>query len=256
MNFYVMTLFPDIVMQGLSRSITGRAMENGLISVHAVNIRDYAKERHKKTDDYPFGGGYGMLMQVQPIDDCFRAICREIGRKKERPTVLYMSPQGRVFDQEMAKELSKKEDLIFLCGRYEGVDERALWITGAKEVSLGDFVVTGGELPAMVMIDCISRLVPGVISPGSIREETFKDGLLEYPQFTRPENYKGLKVPSVLLSGHHENIRKWKRIESVLMTLLKRPELLENATLSPEEKRLVDKLMPRLYPGEDAKGGT
>lgn len=243
MNFYVMTLFPEMIMNGLNESITGRAIKKGIISVEAVNIRDYTLEKHGKTDDYPFGGGAGMVMQVQPIDDCFRAVADRIDSAK-KPKVLYMSPQGRRFDQKMAEELSKEDDIIFLCGHYEGIDERALEITGAEEVSLGDFVLTGGEYPAMVMIDCISRLIPGVLGKDFSAEiESFHDNLLEYPQYSRPENYKNMKVPEILLSGHHANVEKWRREQSIIRTLEKRPDLLKDAVLSDKEKKFLVKLL-------------
>ena len=243
MNFYVMTLFPEMIMNGLNESITGRAIKKGIISVEAVNIRDYTLEKHGKTDDYPFGGGAGMVMQVQPIDDCFRAVADRIDSAK-KPKVLYMSPQGRRFDQKMAEELSKEDDIIFLCGHYEGIDERALEITGSEEVSLGDFVLTGGEYPAMVMIDCISRLIPGVLGKDFSAEiESFHDNLLEYPQYSRPENYKNMKVPEILLSGHHANVEKWRREQSIIRTLEKRPDLLKDAVLSDKEKKFLEKLL-------------
>lgn len=243
MNFYVMTLFPDMILNGVNESITGRAIKKGIISVDAVNIRDYTVEKHGKTDDYPFGGGAGMVMQVQPIDDCFKAVTEKIGSGK-KARVLYMSPQGRRFDQKMAQELAKEENIVFLCGHYEGIDERALEITGAEEVSLGDFVLTGGEYPAMVMIDCISRLVPGVLGKDASAEiESFHDNLLEYPQYSRPEDYKGMKVPEILLSGHHANVEKWRREQSIIRTLEKRPDLLKEAVLSAKEKKFLDKLL-------------
>lgn len=243
MNFYVMTLFPDMILNGVNESITGRAIKKGIISVDAVNIRDYTVEKHGKTDDYPFGGGAGMVMQVQPIDDCFKAVTEKIGSGK-KARVLYMSPQGRRFDQKMAQELAKEENIVFLCGHYEGIDERALEITGAEEVSLGDFVLTGGEYPAMVMIDCISRLVPGVLGKDASAEiESFHDNLLEYPQYSRPENYKGMRVPEILLSGHHANVEKWRREQSIIRTLEKRPDLLKEAVLSAKEKKFLDKLL-------------
>lgn len=241
MNFYVMTLFPDMVMAALSESITGRAMKKGIISIYAVNIRDYTREKHGKVDDYPFGGGAGMLMQVQPIDDCFGAVLEMAGTDAQ-PIVLCMSPRGEKFDQKMAESLSHQNDLIFLCGHYEGIDERALLLTGAREVSLGDFVLTGGEYPAIVMIDCISRLLPGVLNEGSVISESFHDGLLEYPQYSRPEEYKGLRVPDVLLSGHHENIKKWKRKQSLIQTFKKRPDLLKDADLTIEESIFLESL--------------
>ena len=193
MDFYVMTLFPDMVMNGLNESITGRAIRKGVINVKAVNIRDYTTEKHGKTDDYPFGGGAGMVMQVQPIHDCYKAVCGMIGEGRDgacgetyKPRVLYMSPQGRRFDQSFAEELAKERELVFLCGHYEGVDERVLEEIVTDYVSIGDYVLTGGELPAMVMIDAISRMVPGVLSnETSAESESFQDGLLEYPQYTR-----------------------------------------------------------------------
>ncbi len=243
MNFYVMTLFPEMIMNGLNESITGRAIKKGIIKVEAVNIRDYTLEKHGKTDDYPFGGGAGMVMQVQPIDDCFSAVTKKIGADK-KTRVLYMSPQGKRFCQKMAEELSGEENIIFLCGHYEGIDERALEITGAEEVSLGDFVLTGGEYPAMVMIDCISRLIPGVLGKDFSAEiESFHDNLLEYPQYSRPESYKGMKVPEILLSGHHANVEKWRREQSIIRTLDKRPDLLKDAVLSDKEKKFLEKLL-------------
>ena len=227
MNFYVMTLFPEMVMGGLNNSIIKRAMENDLIRIEAVNIRDYTLDKHKKVDDYPFGGGAGMLMQAQPVWDCYQSILS--GIKSEKPRILYMSPQGKTFNQEMARELSKEKDLIFLCGHYEGIDQRVLDRIGVEEVSIGDYVLTGGEFPAMVMIDTISRLVPGVLNNDtSTDEESFSDSnLLEYPQYTRPEEWEGVKVPEVLLSGHHKNIEKWRLVKAIENTKLKRPDLYE-----------------------------
>ncbi len=251
MDFYVMTLFPDMVMNGLNESITGRAIRKGVINVKAVNIRDYTTEKHGKTDDYPFGGGAGMVMQVQPIHDCYKAVCGMIGEGRDgasgetyKPRVLYMSPQGRRFDQSFAEELARERELVFLCGHYEGVDERALELLEAEEVSLGDFVLTGGEYPAMVMIDCISRLIPGVLGKDASAEiESFHDNLLEYPQYSRPEVYEGLKVPEILLSGHHANVEKWRREQSIIRTLEKRPDLIKDAVLSKKEKQFLDKLI-------------
>ena len=226
MNFYIMTLFPEMVMNGLNNSIIKRAMEKELIHAEAVNIRDYTLDKHKKVDDYPFGGGAGMLMQAQPVYDCYKAVCEKIGAK---PRVLYMSPQGRTFNQSMAKELAEEENLIFLCGHYEGIDQRVLDKIGVEEVSIGDYVLTGGELPAMVMIDTISRLVPGVLNNGdSAVDESFSENLLEYPQYTRPEIWEGEAVPEVLLSGHHKNIEKWRREKALENTRKKRPDLLDH----------------------------
>ena len=225
MNFYIMTLFPDMVTGGLSTSITGRAMEKGIISVEAVNIRDYAGNKHNSVDDYPYGGGAGMVMQAPPVWDCYEDLCARLGK---RPRVLYMTPQGQVFNQSIARELAEEEDLVFLCGHYEGIDERVLEAVCTDYLSIGDYVLTGGELPAMVMIDCISRLVPGVLNNQvSADIESFHDNLLEYPQYTRPEEFRGIKVPEVLLSGHHKNIEEWRRKESIKRTLKRRPDLLE-----------------------------
>lgn len=250
MNFYILTLFPEMVTGGLATSITGRAMEKGLIRVEAVNIRDYSKEKHRHVDDAPYGGGAGMVMQAEPICDAYENLCAKSGK---RPKVIYMTPQGRVFNQQIAKELAQEEDLVFLCGHYEGVDERALELIGADYLSVGDYVLTGGELPAMVMIDCISRLVPGVLNNDSSAEiESFSDNLLEYPQYTRPEEFRGLKVPEVLLSGHHKNIDTWRRQQSIRRTLERRPDLLSDAVLSKKEKAFLEEL---LREGEEQEAG-
>ena len=226
MKFHVMTLFPEMFLAA-DNSILGRAMEKELICIDAVNIRDYTLDKHKKVDDYTYGGGAGMLMQAQPIYDCHKAICDKIGSDKKVRTI-YVTPQGKLFDQEIAKELSNEEELIFLCGHYEGVDERVLEEIATDYISIGDYVLTGGELPAMVMIDCISRLVPGVLSnEESAQTESFDDGLLEYPQYTRPEVWMDKKVPDVLLSGHHANIEKWRHEQSLERTKQRRPDLYE-----------------------------
>ncbi len=241
MNFHIMTLFPDMVMGGLNTSITGRAMEKGIISVEAVNIRDYAGNKHNSVDDYPYGGGAGMVMQAPPVCDCYEDLCRKIGK---RPRVIYMTPQGRVFNQKIAEELAKEDDLVFLCGHYEGIDERALTTICTDYLSIGDYVLTGGELPAMVMIDCISRLVPGVLNNEvSADIESFHDNLLEYPQYTRPEEFRGMKVPEVLLSGHHKNIEEWRRRESIKRTLERRPDLLAEANLDKKERKFLEELL-------------
>ena len=243
MNFYILTLFPEMVEGGLATSITGRAMEKGLIAARAINIRDYSKEKHRHVDDAPYGGGAGMVMQAEPICDAYEDLCEKIGK---RPRVIYMTPQGQVFNQQIAAELAREEDLVFLCGHYEGVDERALEILEADCLSIGDYVLTGGELPAMVMIDCISRLVPGVLNNDASAEiESFHDNLLEYPQYTRPEEFRGLKVPEVLLSGHHKNIEEWRRQQSIQRTLGRTPDLLENAVLSKKEKAFLEKLVEK-----------
>ena len=215
-------------MQGLSTSITGCAMKNNLIQIEAVNIRDFTTEKHGHVDDYPYGGGAGMVMQAEPIYRTWKHITDGLERK---PRVVYMTPQGQVFNQGLAEELAKEEDLIVLCGHYEGVDERILEMIVTDNVSIGDYVLTGGELPAMVMIDCISRLVPGVLNNEVSAEfESFHENLLEYPQYTRPEEFMGMRVPDILLSGHHANIEKWRHEQSVKRTQERRPDLLARQT--------------------------
>ena len=240
MNFHILTLFPDMVMDGLGTSITGRAMDSGAISVEAIDIRAYSRDKHRHVDDAPYGGGAGMVMQPGPVCEAYEDLCARTGKK---PRVLYMTPQGRVFNQSIAEELAKEEDLVFLCGHYEGIDERALELIVTDHLSVGDFVLTGGELPAMVMIDCISRLVPGVLNKEvSAEEESFHDNLLEYPQYTRPEVFRGMAVPEVLLSGHHKNIEEWRRQQSIKRTLERRPDLLAGARLTLKEHKYLDSL--------------
>ena len=218
MNYHILTLFPEMVLDGLNTSIIGRAAGKGLLSIEAVNIRDYTKEKHGHVDDTPYGGGAGMVMQAAPVCDAF--------------------------NQKIAEELAQEEDLVFLCGHYEGIDERALELIVTDYLSVGDYVLTGGELPAMVMIDCISRLVPGVLNNDVSAEiESFHDNLLEYPQYTRPEVYQGMRVPEVLLSGHHKNIETWRRQQSIRRTLERRPDLLEEANLSKKERQYLAELM-------------
>ncbi len=226
MRFHVMTLFPEMVKNILSESIIGRAEKAGIISTNVVNIRDYADAARKgRVDDYPFGGGAGMVMQAGPIDRCYADITKDMSSK---PRVIYVTPQGRVFDQNMARELAHEEDLIILCGHYEGVDERILEKIVTDNISIGDYVLTGGELPACVIIDAVSRNVPGVLTNSdSGEEESFSDGLLEYPQYTRPAEYDGMKVPDVLLSGNHAEIAKWRHAQSVARTKERRPDLLK-----------------------------
>ena len=225
MNFHILTLFPDMVRDGLHTSILGRAAENGHINMNVINIRDYTLDKHKKVDDYPYGGGAGMLMQAQPVYDAHKAVCEE--RCKKIRTV-YVTPQGSVFNQQMAIDFAKEEDLIILCGHYEGIDERVLEEVVTDYVSIGDYVLTGGELPAMVMVDAISRMVPGVLSnEDSGVTESFYDDLLEYPQYSRPEVWNDKRVPEVLLSGHHKNIEKWRLEQSIQRTKERRPDLYE-----------------------------
>ena len=225
MNYHVLTLFPEMIENGMNTSITGRAITKGLLSLEAINIRDFAFNKHQKVDDYPYGGGAGMLMQAEPVYLSYESIAERIGRK---PRVIFLTPQGKTFNQDMAKEFALEEDLVFLCGHYEGIDERALESIVTDYVSIGDYVLTGGELPAMVVIDSVSRLVPGVLNNDeSAQTESFSDGLLEYPQYTRPANYKGMEVPEVLLSGHHGNIEKWRHEKSLERTKKYRPDLYE-----------------------------
>ena len=239
-NYYILTLFPDMIMNGLNTSITGRAKANGLINFDAVNIRDFTKEKHGHVDDYPYGGGAGMVMQPQPIYDAYRYVEEKSG-KPDR--VVYVTPQGKVFNQEMAKEFATDDNIVFLCGHYEGVDERILDMIVTDYVSIGDYVLTGGELPAMVMIDSISRMVPGVLNNDvSAQDESFSDGLLEYPQYTRPVEFMGMKVPDVLMSGHHKNIDAWRKEQSLKRTMERRPELLDNKTYS-DRAEMIAKLM-------------
>lgn len=236
MNFHIMTLFPELIDNAASTSILGRAIQNGLITVNAVDIRAYTENKHGRVDDYTYGGGAGMLMQAQPIYDCHQAILADINAKeakggspkRDRIRTVYMTPQAPVFSQDMAEELAKEEDVIFLCGHYEGVDERVLEEIVTDYISIGDYVLTGGELPALVCVDAIARLVPGVLGNEVSHEtESFDDGLLEYPQYSRPEVWRGKEVPKILLSGHHANVEKWRHEQSLIRTKERRPDLYE-----------------------------
>jgi len=234
MNYYILTLFPEMMEQTLHTSILGKAEEKGLIKIQAVNIRDYTKDRHQKTDDYPYGGGAGMVMQAQPIYDAYLAVTEEIGY---RPRTVYLTPQGPTFTQSKAKELAAEKDLVFLCGHYEGVDERVLEEIVTDYVSIGDYVLTGGDLPAMVMIDAVSRMIPGVLTnEASGMAESFEGNLLEYPQYSRPFEWNGKKAPEILLSGDHRKIEIWRREQSILRTKKYRPDLLQKADLTIKEK--------------------
>ncbi len=240
-NFYVLTLFPEMIVSGMNNSVIGRAIENGLISLETVDIREYSTDKHLHVDDYPYGGGAGMVMQPEPVYRAFLDIKEKTGKKEIR--VVYLTPQGKVFKQEMAQEFSKEEDIIFLCGHYEGIDERVLEMIVTDYVSVGDYVLTGGELPAMVMMDAIARLVPKVLNNDSSAElESFRGNLLEYPQYTRPAEFFGKRVPEVLLSGHHKNIEKWRREQSLIRTLERRADLLEKAELSKEDREFLEKV--------------
>ena len=240
MRFHILTLFKDMVTDGLATSILGRAIEKNLIETNVVDIRDYTLNKHKKVDDYPYGGGAGMLMQAQPVYDAYQAVLSQINEKtNKQPRVVYVTPRGTTFSQSMARELAMEEDLVILCGHYEGIDERVLEEIVTDYVSIGDYVLTGGELPAMVMVDCISRLVPGVLNNSeSSVDESFTDGLLEYPQYSRPEVWNGKKVPDVLLSGHHANIEKWRHEQALEMTKKHRPDMYEEYVKNhPVEKK-------------------
>ena len=239
MNFHILTLFPEMVMNGLNKSIIGRAMEKELLTIEAINIRDFAENKHNRVDDYTYGGGAGMLMQAGPVYGAYKSVVEKAGTA---PRVIYLSPQGQTFSQEMAENFAKEEELIFLCGHYEGIDERVLEEIVTDYVSIGDYVLTGGELPSMVMIDAISRLIPGVLHNDTSAEfESFQDNLLEYPQYTRPVEWHGKRVPDVLMSGHHVNIEKWRREQSVIRTAQRRPDLLAKADLTQKEKELAKK---------------
>lgn len=221
MKFDVLTLFPEM-FETLKESIIGKALERKIIEINTINIRDFSKNKHKKVDDTPYGGGAGMVMMPDVVYDSYMSI-----PNKENAKVIYLSPKGKVLNQQKVEELSKQEHLILLCGHYEGIDQRVLDEIVNEEISIGDYVLTGGELPAMVLIDSVSRYVEGVLNKESVSEESFTNGLLEYPQYTRPEVFLNKKVPEILLSGHHENIRKWRREQSLEITKQKRPELLK-----------------------------
>lgn len=225
MNFIVLTLFPEMIMDGLNHSMIKRGMDEGIISINPINIRDYSGNKHNRVDDYPYGGGAGMLLRPQPVYMAYNSINADV-RKNAR--VIYLSPQGKPFNQAKAEELSKEENIVFLCGHYEGIDQRVIDEIVTEEISLGDYILTGGELATMVIIDAVSRLVTGVLGKEeSFLDESFSDNKLEYPQYTRPPEFLGKKVPDVLLSGHHENIRKWREEQSLAITKSKRPDLLE-----------------------------
>ena len=240
MQFNVLTLFPEMFMS-LQESIIGKATEKGIIDINLINIRDFSKNKHKKVDDTPYGGGAGMVMMPDVVYDAYNSIIAN-SKSKEKIRTIYMSPQGKKLDQKKVEELSKEKQIIILCGHYEGIDQRVIDEIVDEEISIGDYVLTGGELPAMVLIDSVSRYVQGVLKENSTKEESFSQGLLEYPQYTRPEIFNGKQVPEVLLTGHHKNIEKWRREQSLINTLLKRPDLLEEVELSDEDRNILRKL--------------
>lgn len=241
MNFHILTLFPEMVEQGLCTSIIGRAVERGCIGIEAVNIRDYTQNKHKKVDDYPYGGGAGMVMQAQPIYDAWKAVEQKINERNQngaKTKTIYLTPQGKLFHQQMAKDFAQEQDLILLCGHYEGVDERVLEEIVTDHVSIGDYVLTGGELAAMVMVDAIARMVPGVLANSeSGSTESLEGNLLEYPQYSRPEEWNGKKVPQILLSGDHAKVDAWRREQSILRTMERRPDLMAHAQLTEKERK-------------------
>lgn len=237
MIFHILTLFPEMIEQTLSHSVIGRGQEAQQITINPVNIRDYSKSKHKKVDDYPYGGGPGMVMQPEPIYDAY---CSIVEQKENKPRVVFLTPQGKTLNQQMAHELAKEEELILLCGHYEGIDERVIEEIVTDEVSIGDYVLTGGELGACVLIDAVGRLVPGVLGcEESFEDESFSHHLLEYPQYTRPAIYHDKEIPEVLRSGHHKNIDAWRRQQSLRRTALKRSDLLEKAELDKEDLRFL-----------------
>lgn len=245
-HFHILTLFPEMVMQGLNTSILGKAVKRQYIAIEAVNIRDYTQNKHGKVDDYTYGGGAGMLMQAQPVYDAFQSVIQKLAPEKKK-RVIYVTPQGQTFHQGLAQELAQEEELIFLCGHYEGIDERVLEEIVTDEISIGDYVLTGGELPAMVMIDAIARLVPGVLHNGeSAVTESFDNGLLEYPQYSRPEIWHDKKVPEVLLSGNHAKVEEWRLGQSLERTRQRRPDLYEAYMTAhpPVEKKRRKKQKP------------
>jgi tRNA (guanine37-N1)-methyltransferase len=240
MRFEVLTTFPGMIEAVAGESILGKARQKGLIDVEAVNLRDFTSDKHRTTDDAPFGGGPGMVMKPEPVFDAVEAL---VSRRPGKTRILLMTPQGRRFDQSMAEQLARESHVIMICGRYEGVDERIREHLVTDEISIGDYVLTGGELAALVILDAVARLLPGVLGDESSPEsESFSSGLLEYPQYTRPAEFRGYAVPEVLLSGNHEQIRKWRRAQSLERTLHKRPDLLESAPLTEEDRRILSQI--------------
>ncbi|MBE7020139.1 MAG: tRNA (guanosine(37)-N1)-methyltransferase TrmD [Ruminococcaceae bacterium] len=245
MRIDILTLFPDMIGAVLGESVTGRALKKNLFELNLVDIRDYTLDKHRRVDDYPYGGGDGMVMQAEPVYNAYNAV------KSEKSRFFYLTPHGKTFNQAMAKELSEEEHLIFLCGHYEGIDQRVIDLLKPEEISLGDFILTGGELAVMPVCDSILRLLPGVLgNETSMVEESFENNLLEYPQYTRPEEFMEKRVPEVLLSGHHKNIEDWRREKSLEVTLRKRPDLLKNAELSKKDKEFLEKLKKSLAKDE------
>lgn len=239
MRIDILTLFPDMCNAYISESIIGRARKAGKVEIECTDIREYTKDKHRRVDDTPYGGGMGMIMQVEPVYDCFTAICEKLGTV---PHLIYLTPQGKPLTQERVKELSKLGNIALLCGHYEGIDERVIEELQPEEISVGDYVLTGGELPALIVADAVSRMLPGVLSDDEcFEEESHYSSLLEYPQYTRPYEWRGRTVPEVLLTGHHENVNKWRRQQSLIRTLDRRPDMLEKAELSDEDNDFLSK---------------
>lgn len=239
MRFDILSVFPDMVKPALSESMIGRAVDKGILDIRLHNIRDYTKDKHRRTDDTPYGGGWGMVMTCQPIMDCHRAV---VGDDKDVLTV-YMSPGGKVLTQKMAMKLARQKRIVILCGHYEGIDQRVIDSIVDEEISIGDYVLTGGELPAAVLVDCVSRLIPGVLPDDECHEdESIESGLLEYPQYTKPAEYEGMKVPDVLLSGHHANIVKWRRRKAIEKTFLRRKDLIRKKKFDKDEQAFLSEL--------------
>ncbi|MBI5643892.1 MAG: tRNA (guanosine(37)-N1)-methyltransferase TrmD [Deltaproteobacteria bacterium] len=241
MRFDILTLFPGFFDSPLRQSIIGKAIEKGILEVKTHNIRDYAQDKHKTTDDYPYGGGHGMVMKIEPLVRALEAVAAE----GPRPKVILTSPQGVPFNHALATELIAEERVAIICGRYEGVDERIKEFIDI-EVSVGDYILTGGEIPALIIMDSVGRLIPGVLGePVSKERDSFSDGLLEYPQYTRPEEWRGLRVPDILLSGNHGEIEKWRRRQSIERTCLRRPDLIQKTQLSPDDRKIIEEIKVR-----------
>lgn len=240
MRIDILTLFPQMCDSVMSESIIGRARRSGKVEINSIDIRDYTLDKHRRVDDKPYGGGMGMVMAAQPIFDCFNSLCEQIG---SRPHLIYLTPQGKTLTQERVKELAKLDNIALLCGHYEGIDERVIEELQPEEISVGDYVLTGGELPALIVADSVSRMLPGVLSDDEcFEEESHYNSLLEYPQYTHPSVWKGREVPEVLLSGHHANVEKWRREKSLERTFNRRPDMLDNACLTEDDKTFLSNL--------------
>ncbi len=240
MRIDILTLFCDMCNSVLSESIIGRARQSKKVEINCIDIRDFTEDKHRRVDDKPYGGGMGMVMQAQPIYDCYNSLCEKLGK---RPHLIYMTPQGKTLTQQRVKELSKLDNIAILCGHYEGIDERVIEELKPEEISIGDYVLTGGELPALILADSVSRMLDGVLSNSEcFEEESHYNSLLEYPQYTHPSSWNGREVPEVLLSGHHENVEKWRREQALIRTKERRPDMLDNAELTENDKKFLSSL--------------